>query len=382
MGRRSTRLLKAEAETETKDVTRKSKKLKGVDKEKNRKHKKHKKNKENRAKAEGAPATDEVEVKEVKAFQRKREDGTTSLAILTAGEEGGEERTVTLGMLLGRIKAGTSSLATFREDRRNVAKPMLPIYYGGYSSHGPTHDSTFANMTKEESAIVGPYFDKRTLENEGVIRAVMGDDYSSTFVDHLLDLFNGKEVKDIVANNSKATEKKVEKDAKTMEEIDFDLLKTLEQDGIDVSFMSQLQAAYELRQEQEMEGLSLEQQLELTAHLIDTLASAQSARLSAPPPPSLGAIPGPGAREARLADRVVTNLAALAGAARPQEVVNLPEVRRAMGVAAPPPGPLVVGGVVAGEVAAPLTNGLTNGVAEEEVKVVTNGVSSHEEMEA
>ena len=37
---------------------------------------------------------------------------------------------------------------------------------------------------------------------------------------------------------------------------------------------------------------------------------------------------------------------------------------------------------MAGEVAAPLTNGLTNGVAEEEVKVVTNGVSSHEEMEA
>merc|ERR1719319_1835630 len=102
-------------------------------------------------------------------------------------------------------------------------------------------------MTKEESAIVGPYFDKRTLENEGVIRAVMGDDYSSTFVDHLLDLFNGKEVKDIVANNPKATEKKIEKDAKA-EEIDFDLLKTLEQDGIDVSFMSQLQAAYELRQ--------------------------------------------------------------------------------------------------------------------------------------
>ena len=118
-----------------------------------------------------------------------------------------------------------------------------------------------------------------------------------------------------------------------------DLLKTLEQDGIDMSFMSTLQAAYELRQEQEMKDLSLEEQLELTAHLIDSLASAQSARLSTPPPPSLSNIAPPCTKESRIAERVVLNLKSMSEHAKPSEVVDLVQVRRAMGVAAPPPLP-------------------------------------------
>ena len=120
-------------------------------------------------------------------------------------------------------------------------------------------------------------------------------------------------------------------------EVDFDLLKTLEQDGIDVSFMSTLQAAYELRQEQEMKDLSLEEQLELTAHLIDSLASVQSSRLSAPPPPSLSNIAQPGDQESKIAERVVLNLKSMSEQAKPSEVVDLVQVRKAMGVAAPPP---------------------------------------------
>ena len=42
----------------------------------------------------------------------------------------------------------------FREDRRNVAKTVNPLYYGAFSSHGPCYDSTFANLTKEESDLV------------------------------------------------------------------------------------------------------------------------------------------------------------------------------------------------------------------------------------
>jgi len=225
-----------------------------------------------------------------------------------------------------------------------VAKPMLPIYYGGYSSHGPTHDSTFANLTQAESGMVGHYYDKRTLENEELIRGVCGVDYSSTFVDHLLDLFGGKEVTDMVVKDHNAKMAKKKKgDSSEQSEIDFDLLKTLEQDGIDMSFMSTLQAAYELRQEQEMKDLSLEEQLELTAHLIDSLASAQTARLSTPPPPSLSNVVPPGARESRIAERVVHNLKSMSEQAKPSEVVDLVQVRRVMGVAAPPPVTLPAG---------------------------------------
>jgi len=339
MGRRSVRLTRA-AEADEGTPSKASKKdlvkeTPGPTKEKKRK-KKHKKNKENRSKSEEAAVEGAAKTG---PFVRKRDDGSTSLAIITPGDGvvPGSDKPVTLGAILGRVRAGTASLATFREDRRNVAKPMLPIYYGGYSSHGPTHDSTFANLTQAESGMVGHYYDKRTLENEELIRSVCGVDYSSTFVDHLLDLFGGKEVTDIVVkDNAKMAEKKGDS---SESEIDFDLLKTLEQDGIDMSFMSTLQAAYELRQEQEMKDLSLEEQLELTAHLIDSLASAQSARLSTPPPPSLSNVVPPCARESRIAERVVLNLKSMSEHAKPSEVVDLVQVRRVMGVAAPPPPP-------------------------------------------
>ena len=341
MGRRSVRLTRgAEADEGTPSKASKKdlvKETPGPTKEKKRK-KKHKKNKENRSKSEEAS---EEGVAKTGPFVRKRDDGSTSLAIITPGDGvvPGSDKPVTLGAILGRVRAGTASLATFREDRRNVAKPMLPIYYGGYSSHGPTHDSTFANLTQAESGMVGHYYDKRTLENEELIRSVCGVDYSSTFVDHLLDLFGGKEVTDmVVKDNAKMAEKK---GGSSESEIDFDLLKTLEQDGIDMSFMSTLQAAYELRQEQEMKDLSLEEQLELTAHLIDSLASAQSARLSTPPPPSLSNVAPPCARESRIAERVVLNLKSMSEQAKPSEVVDLVQVRRVMGVAAPPPPPVV-----------------------------------------
>jgi len=336
MGRRSVRLTRA-TEAEEGMPTKASKRDLGKEtpgSTKEKKKKKHKKNKENRLKSDdGASKTG--------PFVRKRDDGSTSLAIITPGDGvlPGSDKPVTLGAILGRVRAGTASLATFREDRRNVAKPMLPIYYGGYSSHGPTHDSTFANLTQSESSLVGHYYDKRSLENEELIRSVCGVDYSSTFVDHLLDLFGGKEVSDmVVKDNTKMAEKKGER---SESEIDFDLLKTLEQDGIDMSFMSTLQAAYELRQEQEMKDLSLEEQLELTAHLIDSLASAQSARLSTPPPPSLSNVAPPCARESRIAERVVLNLKSMSEQAKPSEVVDLVQVRRVMGVAAPPPPPVV-----------------------------------------
>lgn len=53
-------------------------------------------------------------------------------------------------MSIGRVRHGAASLQGYKEDRRNVAKPVHPIFYpGGYSSHGPTYDSTFANLTPQ-----------------------------------------------------------------------------------------------------------------------------------------------------------------------------------------------------------------------------------------
>merc|ERR1719225_2557560 len=115
MGRRSVRLTRAtDAEEGTPSKASKrdlAKETPGSTKEKKKK-KKHKKNKENRLKSDdGASKTG--------PFVRKRDDGSTSLAIITPGDGvlPGSDKPVTLGAILGRVRAGTASLATFREER-------------------------------------------------------------------------------------------------------------------------------------------------------------------------------------------------------------------------------------------------------------------------
>ena len=213
---------------------------------------------------------------------------------------------------------------------------MYPIFYpGGYSSHGPTFDSTFANLTPEDSKMVAPYYDQRKVTN-GEIDGLCGEDYSEHLVDSLLKVLTGGDISSPEKIVTNGTEDKaiIQSD----EEINFDHLSTLESDGIDMSWLSSLQTHYELRQEPEMEGLSVPQQLELTAQLIKNLQAAQLQRISAPPPANLSALPPPTQREMKLAERLVTGLTRLTGQVSPGQVSSGPEVRRALGVALPAPG--------------------------------------------
>jgi len=327
-GRRSLRSKEPETTESESPAIESSAIQKKINKEKKKKKRKQSKNKENR---QSKSKRHDVE----KVFDRQREDGSTSLAILTPGEGivpgTDKDKPVSLGSLVGRVRYGTANLAGFREDRRNTAKPMYPIYYGGYSSHGPTYDSTFANMTAEESVLVGPYFDFRRQENERLIRDVCReDDYTDTFVDHLMDLFSGREVENVADKNT-------EKDTKTVEDdIDFEYIRSLENEGIDMSFISSLQVDYEFKKDGEETGdFSLERQLEMAAKLISDLANAQSSRLSKPPPACLSNLPGPEEKEVRLADQVVSHLTSLTGRVAPGQVVEQRQLRKAMGIHAP-----------------------------------------------
>ena len=91
-------------------------------------------------------------------FIRQKSDGTTSLKFLTGGvgvvPGTDNDRPVHLGQLIGKVKQGTGTMQGFREDRRNISKNIHPLYYGAFSSHGPSYDSTFANLTKDETELV------------------------------------------------------------------------------------------------------------------------------------------------------------------------------------------------------------------------------------
>ncbi len=163
-----------------------------------------------------------------------------------------------------------------------------------------------------------------------------GEDYSEHLVDSLLKVLTGGDInsQDKIVTNGTENRAIIQSD----EEINFDHLSTLESDGIDMSWLSSLQTHYELRQEPEMEGLSVPQQLELTAQLIKNLQAAQLQRISAPPPANLSALSPPTQREMRLAERLVTGLTRLTGQVTPAQVSSAPEIRRAIGVVLPAPG--------------------------------------------
>lgn len=150
-------------------------------------------------------------------FIRQRKDGTTSLAILTPCDPGklpgATEVPITLGVskskkiivssllfskrvfagaLTGKVQPGpgTGQLIGFREDRRNLAKTVKPLYYGPFGSYAPSYDSTFANLTKEESDLVSSTYGEETGAPyaESILDFVRDCDYALHIADDLLNL--------------------------------------------------------------------------------------------------------------------------------------------------------------------------------------------------
>ena len=238
---------------------------------------------------------------------------------------------MTLAQLVGKVKNGTSALTGFKEDRRNNAKAIYPLYYGAYSSHGPTHDSTFANLTKAETELVYSTYgdDVGVSYAESIKNFSRNCEYATFIVDHLLDILTDqqhrKTSKFIEEQKMLREEESVVDEAFTDSKVDFDSLKSLEKDGIDMSFLGDLEKKYN--------NLS-SVKLETTAGLLEELRSTQHERLSNTT--NLTNLPEAGAREAELAGAVQGGLADMVASLRPRDLVNpgtsLSGVRRALGV--------------------------------------------------
>lgn len=271
-------------------------------------------------------------------YLKNRSDGSASLAIITSDPDSSAsgsgvrvEKPVTLAQLVGKVKNGTSALTGFKEDRRNNAKAIHPLYYGAYSSHGPTHDSTFANLTKAETELVYSTYgdDVGVSYAESIKNFSRNCEYATFIVDHLLDILTDqqhrKTSKFIEEQKMLREEESVVDEAFTDSKVDFDSLKSLEKDGIDMSFLGDLEKKYN--------NLS-SVKLETTAGLLEELRSTQHERLSNTT--NLTNLPEVGAREAELAGAVQGGLADMVASLRPRDLVNpgtsLSGVRRALGV--------------------------------------------------
>ncbi|XP_048509938.1 bromodomain-containing protein 7 [Athalia rosae] len=285
-------------------------------------------------------------------FLRQKKDGTTSLQILVPGDgviPGTNQRPVSLGQLIGKLSHGTGSLAGFREDRRNMSKPAKPLYYGAFGSYAPSYDSTFANLTKEETDLVyQTYGDETAVQYaESILDFAKDCDYTLTMVDNLLDLLtNGdhKKTKRFLEEKRRLREEE-EKIKHLLEKpvhdgnqpgsfadkvkVDLDQLKSLAEIGIDINFLENIEEETRASEERS----SLQTELDDTTQLLGRLHQVQHDRLSATPPAHLSNVPKPQDTEIMLADKITENLTEISKKLPPSAIAPVDGLRRAMGIA-------------------------------------------------
>ena len=134
-------------------------------------------------------------------------------------------------------------------------------------------------------------------------------EYASFIVDNLLDILTGqqhsKTMKYIEEQKTVREEEKYVSDS-IQEKVNFESLKSLEDDGIDMSCLEVLQKKYNEK---------VDVKLEKTAALIENLREVQNERLSAVPSTNMSELPGPGERERELAGQIQDNFVNIVGSA-------------------------------------------------------------------
>lgn len=347
-------------------------------------------------------------------FLRQMDDGSTTLAILNpdcGSLKGPKEIKVNLEMLVGKLAHGTGTLMDFKDDIKNIARPINYLNYGTYSTYAPHYDSTFANLSKEESDLVySTYGDELGVQYaESLLSFAKDCDYVMDMVDNLLDVLtsgehsktvkileahrNGivPEEKDLASFTNHAEVEEVEVEQPEPKRSDsrpsdsFYALNDLTADStvVDSNHASLPQIhqnfserdlvhgnAHEVHEHHDhhehhehhehhdrhdhlhhtvSESSSLDsadsdinavlqQKLQESKEMIDTLSRLQQERLSATPPAHLSHIQGASELELELAEKIAKTLSELASHAKPGSIVSVEAIRKAMGINYPPTG--------------------------------------------
>ncbi|CAJ1049126.1 bromodomain-containing protein 7 [Xyrichtys novacula] len=271
-------------------------------------------------------------------FARRKSDGSTTLAILNSADPSAGDVgycPVKLGMMSNRLQSGVNTLQGFREDKRNRITPVSYINYGPFTSYAPTYDSSFANVSKEDSDLIfSAYGEESSLQGSDSLSEFLAksDEYVYKLADNILDaLTNGEHSKTL-----KETEQQVEGGTKTQE--DKDDMEVAEPLAPISNRLDFLRSVTSLQDTEELSGeaLHFQQKLDQTTKLLRDLQEAQKERLSAKQPPNMICLLAPTTKELELAEKVTGNLAELTGQVAPCDVSSVYGIRRAMGIALPP----------------------------------------------
>lgn len=282
-------------------------------------------------------------------FLRRRSDGTTSLAIVAgalpeelaaaSASSGGQSQPVTVGLLTGKLAQGNAQLTGYREDKRNIAKPVKPLYYGPYCSFAPMYDSTFSNISRAESELLfQTYGDETGVQYaQSLMEFTSGCEPAVQLADRLLDLLTdgqhsrtqtalteARAVEAALSAVSGQEEAAVSEPASSVSQ-----LRSLADHGIDVSFLDAFEDA-------ENRERALQRQLDTNSGLVEALGTAQRTRLShnagTVPDPKAAPHYLPDAQEQKLADQLCGSLAKSMQHVRPGDISTVSSLHKAMGV--------------------------------------------------
>ncbi|XP_061078126.1 bromodomain-containing protein 7 isoform X2 [Conger conger] len=281
-------------------------------------------------------------------FDRRKPDGTTTLGILnTADLSSGDSGycPVKLGMMMGRLQTGINTLQGFKEDKRNKVTPVSYINYGPFSTYAPIYDSSFANISKEDSDLIYSYYgDESSLQAPERISEFLKktDEYMDTLADNILDAVtsgeHSKSLKETETAESRAgpSEEELAEGSEPAQDVEIIQPESSSKTSL-TSLSSVIGGGLDLEPQTELseEAKQFQQKLDQTTLLLRELQEVQNERLSTKPPPNIICLLAPSARELQLAEKVTENLANLASQVNPGDVSSVYGIRKAMGISLP-----------------------------------------------
>ncbi|NXG27787.1 BRD7 protein, partial [Dromaius novaehollandiae] len=268
-------------------------------------------------------------------FERRKPDGTTTLGLLNpvdlnAGEPG--YCPVKLGMTAGRLQSGVNTLQGFKEDKRNkycYYSSVMYLNYGPYSSYAPTYDSTFANISKDDSDLIYSTYGEDSNQGSFSIHEFLmkSQDYPFVMADSLLDVL------------TKGGHSRSLRELETVRIMEIDMASRLDSANNDrlTALKAVTNFGMPMEEFESEEAEIFQRKLDETTKLLRELQDAQNERLSTKPPPNMICLLGPSYREMHLAERVTNNLKELAQQVTPGDIVSTYGIRKAMGISVPLP---------------------------------------------
>ncbi|MEQ2254510.1 hypothetical protein ILYODFUR_004495 [Ilyodon furcidens] len=275
-------------------------------------------------------------------FTRRKSDGSTTLAVLNPADPSPGDVgycPVKLVMMSNRLQNGVNSLQSFREDKRNRVTPVSYLSYGPFTSYAPAYDSSFANISKDDSDLIYSFYgEESSLQGSNSLSEFLdkSNEYVYKMGDSLLDaMTNGEHSRCL-----KETEPAEEPGNAQEDKSDMEVAEGNSSNKLDFLCSA---ASLDVAEELSGDALHFQQKLDETTKLLRNLQEAQRERLSAKQPPNMICLLAPTAKELELAEKVTGNLTELTGQVAPCDVSSIYGIRKAMGITVPPelPEPLI-----------------------------------------